>query len=81
MNRILSSRSSYRTNLWLPGAQSGGVWDGHVHTVVFIKDNQQGPTVYAHGALFNVSVFGGGEGSLEENGMYIYIYIYMAEAL
>ena len=21
------------------------VWDGHVHTAVFKKDNQQGPTV------------------------------------
>ena len=45
MNRILSLRSSYRTNLRLPGANSGGVWDGHVHTAIFIKDNQQGPTV------------------------------------
>ena len=24
---------------------SYGVWDGHVHTAIFIKDNQQGSTV------------------------------------
>ena len=41
-------------NLWLLGAGGGlrmegkdsqGIWDGHVHTVIFKIDNQQGPTV------------------------------------
>ena len=27
------------------GKDSSGVWDGHVHTAIFKKDNQQGPTV------------------------------------
>ena len=41
-----------RMNLWLPGGKGWvgasdrlEVWDGHVHTVVFKIDNQQGPTV------------------------------------
>ena len=37
-------------NLWLPGGRieerdSYRVWDGHVHTVIFKMDSQQGPTV------------------------------------
>ena len=27
------------------GRNSQGFWDGQVHTVIFEKDNQQGPTV------------------------------------
>ena len=27
------------------GRDSSGVWDAHVHTALFKKDNQQGPTV------------------------------------
>ena len=39
-----------RTDLRLPGVRteggdSQGVWDGHVHTVIFKVDNQQGPTI------------------------------------
>ena len=33
---------------------SYGIWDGHVHIAIFKMDNQQGPTVIAHGTLFNV---------------------------
>ena len=33
-------------NLWLLGERdSWGVWEGHVHSVVFKMDNQQGPIV------------------------------------
>ena len=27
------------------GRHREGVWDGHVHTPIFKKDDQQGPTV------------------------------------
>ena len=30
---------------WVGASDRLGVWDGHVHTVVFKIDNQQGPTV------------------------------------
>ena len=29
----------------LRGSDSQGVWDGHVHTVIFEMDNQQGSMV------------------------------------
>ena len=34
-------------HLRLPRERMGekGVWEGHVHTAIFKKDNQQGPTV------------------------------------
>ena len=34
-------------HLRLPRERTGkkGVWEGHVHTAIFKKDNQQGPTV------------------------------------
>jgi len=39
-----------RVNLQLPGEMYGGrdsegVWDGHIHTVIFKMGNQQGPTL------------------------------------
>ena len=46
---LISSRDSptQKMNLWLPGGrESQGIWEGHVHTVTFKMDNQQGPTVW-----------------------------------
>ena len=41
------SKKTWRMNLWLlvvkdAGRDSQGVWDGHVYTVIFKVDNQQG---------------------------------------
>ena len=55
----------YWGKLW--GRDSQGVWDGHVHTVVFKMDNQQGPTV-SSGMLFNVMWQAGWEEGLGKNG-------------
>ena len=30
---------------WMRGRDSKGVWDGHVHTVIFKMDTPQGPIV------------------------------------
>ena len=33
-------------NLRLPGGKDGqGIWDGHVHTAILKRDNQQEPTI------------------------------------
>ena len=34
-----------QNKLMVARVNSGGFGDGHVHTAIFIKDNQQGPTV------------------------------------
>ena len=43
---------------------SKGVWDGHVHTAIFKKDNQQGPTCVEHRELCSMLY-----GSLDERGV------------
>ena len=55
MNLFTKQKQITEKKLWLPGAKDGGrgrqgVWDQCVHTAVFKKDNQQGPTVQ-HGEL------------------------------
>ena len=51
---------------------SQGIWDEHVHSVVFKMDNQQ-DLLIAHGTLLNVLWKPGWEGSFGENG-YVYVY-------
>ena len=36
------------------GGDSLGVWDGHVHTIIFKMDKQQGPYCMAYGTLLSV---------------------------
>ena len=67
--------------LWLPGGKDSrereGEWDRNVHTALFKRDNQQGPTVYQRALC---SVLGGslvGMGVWERKDTYIR----MAESL
>ena len=56
-------------NLWLLGGRDRqGLWDTHAHNARFKMDNQQDPTVTAHGTLLNVVWQPGWEGSIRENG-------------
>ena len=49
------------------------VRNGHIHTVIFKMDNQEGSTCVAHETLLNAVWKPRWEGSLGENGhMYIY---------
>ena len=60
-----------KMNSWLPGERdSQGVWEGHVHTVMFKMDNQQGPILQHMDSMLYASM--DGKGSLGENG-----YMYM----
>ena len=48
--KIEIDSQSYRMNLWLLRGGEGRrdrweVWDWHVHTTIFKRDTQQGPTV------------------------------------
>ena len=56
------------------GTDSGGVWEGHVHTALFKMENQRRPTRI----LLSVMCQPGWDGVLGKNG---YMHIYMAESL
>ena len=58
---------TWKKNLWVP---RGDVWDGHVYTVIFKMDSQQGLTVQHSAQCYVPAWMGGGLG---ENG-YTYMY-------
>ena len=56
------------------GRDSQEVWDGHVHTVVFKMDNQQGPTVQHMKLKCFVAAWKRGE----FGGAWIHVYVWLS---